>query len=152
MLFNLQRFIAILTIGLIMTCAVTTVQAEHSGVAMYQSKGEETSILLKTDRSWNGALFPPYPSGQPQLIVLKSTIAPNTRLPWHTHPFPCAAYITSGELIVETKDGLHKTVSPGSVVPELVGSVHRGFTGDKPVELIFFCAGISGKPFVIKEK
>jgi hypothetical protein len=35
-------------------------------------------------------------------------------------------------------------------LPEMVGTVHRGWTGDAPVELIVFYAGAKGMPTAVK--
>ena len=79
------------------------------------------------------------------LTVLRITIPPKTALPWHTHPMPNAAYVVSGELLVEKRDGgAIRQLVAGDVLPEMVGSVHRGVTGDKGVVLIVFYAGTKG--------
>jgi quercetin dioxygenase-like cupin family protein len=66
---------------------------------------------------------------------------------WHTHPMPNAAYIVSGEITVEEPGGKEKQhFVAGQVVPETVATVHRGVTGDQPVVLIVFYAGVKGMP------
>lgn len=103
--------------------------------------------LLKTDHSWDGSPYAPYPVGQPEITVLKITIPANTALNWHTHPMPNVAYVLSGELRVETRDGKHMTtLKPGQVLPEVVQTEHRGTSGNKQVELIVFYAGGAGMP------
>lgn len=107
----------------------------------------QSQTLLSTGSSWDGAPYTAYPSGQPQLSVLKITIPPHTSLKWHTHPMPNAAYIVSGEITVEEKDGGKKRhFTAGQVVPETVNTIHRGVSGDKPVVLIVFYAGTKGMP------
>lgn len=107
----------------------------------------QAETLLRTDSSWDGVAYASYPSGQPELTVLKITIAPHTSLPWHTHPMPNAAYVLSGEITVEKKEnGQKKLLSAGQVLPEMVGELHRGTTGDLPVELIVFYAGAKDMP------
>ncbi|GAB7522108.1 cupin domain-containing protein [Paraburkholderia sp. 2C] len=108
--------------------------------------GIQIETLLKTDKSWDGTPYKGYPSGQPQLSVLKIEIPAHSVLPWHTHPMPNAGYVVSGEITVEKKDGEKQTVKAGQVLPETVGSVHRGVTGDSPVTLIVFYAGTEGMP------
>jgi quercetin dioxygenase-like cupin family protein len=106
-----------------------------------------STVLLKTDRSWDSVEYDSYPAGQPELTVLKFVIPPNTILPWHTHPMPNAAYVISGKLNLESEDGRHHvTLHAGDVLPEMVGTVHRGWTSDTPVELIVFYAGAKGMP------
>lgn len=109
--------------------------------------GVTVEQLLKTSESWDGEPYAPYPAGPPQITVLKIVIPANTALGWHTHPMPNMAYVLSGELFVETRDGKHKLLlKPGQVLPEVVKTEHRGTSGDKPVELIVFYAGGTGMP------
>ncbi|QYD73694.1 cupin domain-containing protein [Paraburkholderia edwinii] len=110
------------------------------------SSGIKVETLLKTTKSWDGTPYKGYPSGSPQLSVLKIEIPAHSVLPWHTHPMPNAGYVVSGEITVEKKDGEKQTVKAGQVLPETVGSVHRGVTGDSPVTLIVFYAGTEGMP------
>ena len=103
--------------------------------------------LIKTSESWDGAPYAPYPLGPPEITVLKIIIPANTALGWHTHPMPNVAYVLSGELFVETRDGKHKLLlKPGQVLPEVVQTEHRGTSGNQPVELIVFYAGGKGMP------
>lgn len=107
----------------------------------------EVETLLRSGSSWDAVPYTAYPSGAPELSVLKITIPANTTLPWHTHPMPNAAYILSGELTVEKKEtGAKKLLKPGQVLPEMVNEFHRGFTGDMPAVLIVFYAGSKDLP------
>jgi len=109
-----------------------------------------SKVLLQTDHSWDGVKYPPYPTGQPEITVVKVHVPAHTTLPWHTHPMINAAYILSGTLYVESKDGsVHKTLKPGDVLPEMVNKVHRGYTTDQPVDLIAFYAGVPGMPTAV---
>jgi quercetin dioxygenase-like cupin family protein len=107
----------------------------------------QSKILLRTSSSWDGTPYQAYSPGQPELSILKITIPANTQLKWHTHPMPNAGYIVSGELTLEKKDG-GKTqhFTAGQTVPEMVDALHRGMTGDQPVTLIVFYAGVKGMP------
>ncbi|CAB3775143.1 cupin domain-containing protein [Paraburkholderia humisilvae] len=111
-----------------------------------QPASVNVQTLLKTDASWDGARYKSYPSGRPQISVLRIEIPPHTSLPWHTHPMPNAAYVLGGELTVEKPDGGKQRITVGQVLPETVGTVHRGVTGDNPVTLIVFYAGSDGLP------
>ena len=106
----------------------------------------KTEILAKSTSSWDGTPYQSYPSGQPEVTVVKITIPAHTTLKWHTHPMPNAGYILSGELTVEKKDGTKKHFVAGEVVTETVNSIHRGITGDEPVVLIVFYPGTPGMP------
>ena len=103
--------------------------------------------LLKAEASWDGTPYERYPAAAPELTVLKIVIPPRTAFPWHRHPMPNAAYVVSGELLVEKRDGGQTIrVVAGDVLPEMVNGVHRGVTGDVPVVLIVFYAGARGLP------
>jgi quercetin dioxygenase-like cupin family protein len=102
---------------------------------------------LQTSAAWNGAPYQAYSKGTPELSILKITIAPHSELKWHTHPMPNAAYILSGEITVEQPGGTTKRhFVAGQAVPETVNTLHRGTTGDQPVVLIVFYAGVKGMP------
>jgi quercetin dioxygenase-like cupin family protein len=110
-----------------------------------------STVLLKTDQSWDGMKYDSYPAGRPELTILKFVVPPHTTLPWHTHPMPNAAYVISGTLSVESEDGRHHaTLHAGDVLSEMVRTVHRGSSGDTPLELIVFYAGANGMPTTVK--
>ena len=107
----------------------------------------QSETLLRTSSSWDGEPYKSYPSGQPELSILKITLAPHTKLEWHSHPIPNAAYIVSGELTLERKkDGQKQHFSAGQAVSETVDTFHRGVAGNEPVVLIVFYAGSPGVP------
>lgn len=106
--------------------------------------------LLETEKSWDGSQYSKYPEGTPQISILKIKIAPHSSLSWHTHPMPHAAYVLDGMLTVEKKiTGEKKHLKAGEVLPEMMDSVHRGYTGDEGVTLIVFYAGKKGMPLSI---
>jgi quercetin dioxygenase-like cupin family protein len=112
-----------------------------------QSPGPvQMETLTQTTKSWDGTPYKAYPTGQPQISVLKVTLAPHTTMKWHTHPMPNAGYVLSGEITVETKDGTKQHFVAGQAFNETVDIVHRGVTGDQPTVLIVFYAGTPGMP------
>ncbi|HEY1948240.1 MAG TPA: cupin domain-containing protein [Bryobacteraceae bacterium] len=106
----------------------------------------QVETLIQSTSSWDGTPYKAYPAGQPQITVLKFSIAPNTTMKWHTHPLPNAGYILSGELTIERKDGVKRHFKAGDALTETVDSVHRGITGPNPVVLIVFYPGTPGLP------
>jgi quercetin dioxygenase-like cupin family protein len=107
----------------------------------------QSETLLRTSSSWDGEPYESYPSGQPELSILKITLAPHTELEWHSHPTPNAACIVSGELTVERKkDGKKQHFAAGQAVSETVDTFHRGVAGNESVVLIVFYAGSPGVP------
>ncbi|WP_216843048.1 cupin domain-containing protein [Granulicella sp. S190] len=112
----------------------------------------QIETVLQTTSSWDGTPYKAYPAGQPKLSVLKITIPPRTKMKWHEHPFPNAAYILSGDLTVEKRDGTSKHFATGEAVAEMVDSAHRGVTGEAGVVLVVFYAGNSELPLSISEE
>jgi quercetin dioxygenase-like cupin family protein len=79
--------------------------------------------------------------------MIKVTIAPHTALPWHTHPFPNAAYVLSGTLTVhERVSGKRQVFHQGQSFAESVNDVHRGESGDEPAVLLITYSGTPGVP------
>jgi quercetin dioxygenase-like cupin family protein len=108
---------------------------------------------LQADHSWNGNQYTQYPKGRPELTMLKLTIAPHTKLPWHTHPFPNAAYVLSGTLTVHDKlSGKTKVFHQGEAFAESVNDIHRGEAGGEPVVLLVTYSGTPGVPTSIPAK
>jgi quercetin dioxygenase-like cupin family protein len=99
------------------------------------------------------AAYTHYPTGRPELTMLKLTIAAHSQLPWHTHPFPNAAYVLSGTLTVHDKiSGKTKVFHQGEAFAESVNDIHRGETGDEPVVLLVTYSGTPGEPTSIPAK
>jgi quercetin dioxygenase-like cupin family protein len=106
----------------------------------------QSETLLRTSSAWNGAAYTAYSKGAPELSVLRISIPPHTKLNWHTHAMPSAAYIVSGEITVEQLSGRKQHFVAGQVVAETVNTLHRGVTGDLPAVLIMFYAAVKGMP------
>ena len=113
----------------------------------------EVQQILQTTQSWDGKDYQGYPTGQPQLTVLRITIPPNTALHWHHHPVISVGYVLSGHPTIEKRDTGERTIVRASqAVAETVQTTHRGFTTDEPVELVVFYAGQFGLPITINEE
>jgi quercetin dioxygenase-like cupin family protein len=139
--------------------ALTAIVAAASLLNAYAQAGADKvaaaqrEVLLQADHSWNGNAYTHYPTGRPELTMLKLTIAAHSQLPWHTHPFPNAAYVLSGTLTVHDKiSGKTKVFHQGEAFAESVDDVHRGETGDEPVVLLVTYSGTPGVPTSIPAK
>ena len=130
-----------------LTAAATVLSLLGCGTQAKDAAQIEKQVLLERGESWDGTPYTAYPSGPPQLTLIRLKIPARTQLPWHTHPMPNAAYIVSGELTVETRaNGASRTLRQGQTLAEMVGTEHRGITGNTPVELLVFYAGTPGMP------
>lgn len=128
------------TLLVTLTCLSTLACSNNN-----EKTGIEKEVLLQSSASWDGTPYASYPEGRPELTLLKLKIPANTELKWHTHPIPNAAYILAGELTVEARDsGQTQVLKQGQTLAEMVNTVHRGKTGNSPVELIVFYAGSQG--------
>jgi quercetin dioxygenase-like cupin family protein len=112
----------------------------------------QIETVLQTTSSWDGTPYKPYPAGQPRISVLKITIPPRTKMKWHSHPFPNAGYVLSGDLTVEKRDGTTKHFVAGEAIAETVNSVHRGVTGEAGAVLIVFYSGNAELPLSISDE
>ena len=109
--------------------------------------------ILQTSQTWDGIGYQPYPTGQPQLTVLRIAIPPNTASDWHRHPVISVGYILAGKLTIEKRDtGERKILQAGQTLAETIQTTHRGFTTDEAVELVVFYAGQVGTPITINEE
>ena len=103
----------------------------------------QVKVLAKTTRSWNGTRLPHYPSGQPQITILRITVAPRSQLAMHEHPVINAGVLLKGRLTVVTDDNEILHLKAGDAIVELVGKPHYGKNEtDEPAEIIVFYAGI----------
>ncbi|RMP36499.1 hypothetical protein ALO95_01977 [Pseudomonas syringae pv. antirrhini] len=127
--------------------AATLLVLTGSAIAQQAAPSVESRVLLKSKTSWDGTPYTSYPEGQPELTLLKINIPANTALKWHSHPIPNAAYVASGEITVETRDSKKEIrLKKGDALAEMVDIMHRGKTGDTPVELIVFYAATEATP------
>jgi quercetin dioxygenase-like cupin family protein len=129
-----------------MIAALLSSALVYSAAAEDASSRIKTEALLQSTTSWDGTPYKVYPAGQPKITVLKISIAANTVMKWHSHPFPNAGYVLSGELTLEKKDGTTQHFVEGQAIAETVDSVHRGVTGAEPVVLIVFYSGTPDLP------
>jgi quercetin dioxygenase-like cupin family protein len=109
--------------------------------------------LTVSTETWTGKKLPAYPSGQPEISILKITIPPGQRLPMHKHPVINAGVVLRGELTVTTDKGEVLHVKAGQPIVEVVNEWHYGANhGTEPIELIAFYAGVKGVPITIPQK
>ena len=105
----------------------------------------QTEILVQGTSAWDGTAYERYPSGQPELSVLRIAIPAHKELPWHTHPMPNATHVISGSITLEHRaTGMKRTIRPGDTLIEWMNEEHRGVTGDEPCVVVNFYAGSRG--------
>ena len=106
--------------------------------------------LAQSTRSWDGALLPHYPEGQPEVTILHITIPAGTRLPMHHHPVINAGVLLEGQLTVVAEDGRRLELHAGDPIIELVNTPHYGVNeGDTQAVIIVFYAGTESAPVTV---
>ena len=110
----------------------------------------ETTELVRTSQSWDGADLPDYPQGKPEIVGMKYVIPAGQRLGMHHHPTLNFGILVAGELTIVAEDGTTYTVHEGETVVEMVGTVHHGENrGTKPVILYMFYLSQKGQPLSV---
>ncbi len=108
--------------------------------------------LAHTQKSWNGALLPGYPEGQPEVRILSITVPPGQNLPVHQHPVINAGVLLSGHLRVHTTDGQILDLHAGEAIVEVVNTWHWGESvGPDPAHIIVFYAGQADIPVTVTQ-
>jgi quercetin dioxygenase-like cupin family protein len=114
--------------------------------------GVQARELVRSDRSWDGRLLPPYPTGPPEITIRRITIPAGARLDLHSHPVINAGVLLSGQLTVVTSEGKTLELREGDPIVEVVGTPHHGLNrGRGPAEIIVFYAGAPGLPLSAAE-
>lgn len=129
----------------------------QSGCAQLRSgpqTGEGSPVvreqLIKTTRSWDGALLPAHPKGQPEITILRITIPAGALLDAHRHPVINAGVLISGQLTVVTTEGKKLHLKAGDPIIEVVGTLHYGINeGNDPAEILVFYAGVVDMPTTV---
>ncbi|AMV72431.1 hypothetical protein JCM30471_09460 [Desulfuromonas carbonis] len=117
-----------------------------------EAPGIKAQQLAKSTRSWNGEPLSTYPSGQPEVTILRITIPPGAKLPRHEHPVINAGVLLKGELTVVADNGQTLHLKAGDPIVEVVETWHYGRNeGTEPAEILVFYAGVVGTPITIKE-
>ncbi|MFC0118660.1 cupin domain-containing protein [Pseudoalteromonas xiamenensis] len=113
----------------------------------------QVTEIVKSTHSWDGTALPAYPQGQPEIRILKFTIAAGATLPLHQHPVINAGVLLKGKLHVEKKSGEVLILNPGDPIVEVIDTWHFGRSiGEEAAEIMVFYAGIEGKPITLKAK
>lgn len=111
----------------------------------------ETTELICTSQSWDGAELPEFPQGRPELVAMKYVFPAGKKLGWHHHDVLNYGVLVQGELTIVAQDGTEKVVHEGEAVVEMVGTVHHGENrGTKPAVLYMFYVSQKGVPLSVQ--
>ena len=115
------------------------------------TKQIQVTPLLSTTKTASGQPIAYPKTDSPQVTAVMVEIPPGAQTGWHQHPYPCYAYILSGELTVEVKGGKAHKLQAGEALVEVVNTTHNEINnGTKPVRLVMFATGEKDKPFTVR--
>ncbi len=147
---KLLKFSALIFISIASQYAQADAERKHYYTDI---PGVEANVLIKTTKSWNGAVLPSYGEGQAEITIIRYRFAPGASIPMHMHPVINAGVLLKGELNIFTKTGEKITLKAGEPLVELFKEWHYGSNpGTEPVDLIVVYAGTVGTPLTIREK
>ncbi|MEB3332619.1 MAG: cupin domain-containing protein [Synechococcaceae cyanobacterium] len=134
--------------------AATALPVRALGEAHLSTSPEvRTEVLVRSDRSWNGSPLPAYPSGQPQLTLVRITIPAGITLPKHHHPVITAGVLLQGRLKVVMENGQSKLIKAGDGLIEVVNQIHHGESlGPDPAVIVVMFAGVQGVPTTVENQ
>ena len=99
----------------------------------------KTTELIRTSESWDGAMLPDFPQGQPELRVIRLDFPVGAKTGWHHHTVVNYGIVQQGDLTIVCQDGSERTFNEGEPLVEVIGTIHRGENrGRKPVVLVMF--------------
>jgi quercetin dioxygenase-like cupin family protein len=138
---------------------------QSSGLAAVEAPAPITTELLTGRQEFTddvAAQIRLKPDGRPEkvvnlndpsrLVVLKITIQPGVRFPWHTHPGPVLAAVTQGDLVfIYGDDCVERTYPTGAAFADPGSSVHFAFnrTGGETVVIATFMGVPAAGPLTI---
>ena len=107
--------------------------------------------ILRTTATASGQPIAYPKTDSPQVTAVLVEIPSGAETGWHVHPYPCYAYILSGNLTVKVKGKKSHELHAGEALVEAVNTLHNGMNkGIEPVRLVMFVTGETDKPFTIR--
>ena len=111
----------------------------------------KTTELIRTSQSWDGAMLPDFPQGQPELRVIRLDFPVGAKTGWHHHTVVNYGIVQQGDLTIVCQDGSERTFHEGEPLVEVIGTIHRGENrGRKPVVLVMFYYSEPGAEITIQ--
>jgi quercetin dioxygenase-like cupin family protein len=139
------------TVLLLIVLATAPARAQSSESEGYKRQVQVTPLLRTTTTSAGQPIA--YPDvADPEVTAVLVEIPAGAETGWHKHPFPCYAYILSGEIFVDVQGGATNQFTAGQAFLESINVFHNGRNpGPEPVRLVMFVMGEAGKPFTVRE-
>lgn len=114
--------------------------------------GPHQTELLAATTTWNGKPVAYPQAGQPKVTAMKVEIPGGEATAWHQHPVGNYAYVLSGKLRLELRDGTTHVFEAGQAFAEVVNTSHRGVAlGSEPVVLVVWYTGVVDGPITVAD-
>ena len=139
------------TVLILILLATAAARAQTKGTEGYKKQVQVTPLLQATTTSAGQPIA--YPNtADPEVTAVLVEIPGGAETGWHEHPFPCYAYVVSGEIFVDVQGGATNRFTAGQALVESVNMLHNGRNpGPEPARLVMFVMGEKGKPFTVRE-
>ena len=103
------------TILILMILATAPARAQEKEAEGYKKQVQVTPLLRATTTSAGQPIV--YPNtADPEVTAVLVEIPEGAETGWHEHPFPCYAYVVSGEIFVEVQGGATNRFTAGQAL------------------------------------
>jgi quercetin dioxygenase-like cupin family protein len=144
-----MKFRIAVTLSLIILMAPVCATSDE---AQGYKKQVQTTPLLRTTTTSAGQPIVYPETADPEVTAILVEIPAGAETGWHKHPFPCYAYVLSGEIFIDVQGGATNHFKAGEAFAESVNIFHNGRNpGSVPVRLVMFVAGEKGEPFTVRQ-
>lgn len=121
-----------------------------AALALSSTKTVQSTQLLQTTTTWNGAPIAYSTSTKPEVQAVVVEIARGGATIWHQHPVNNFAYMLEGKIRLELEDGTTKEFKAGDAFAEVVNTWHRGVNvGTGPVKILVWYTAEAGGPISV---
>jgi quercetin dioxygenase-like cupin family protein len=139
-----RRYVSFFIIFLVLGFTVTAAEGDDY-------TGAKVTVIKKSTTTASGQRMEYLKTDHPEVTALLVEIPPGGETGWHFHPVPVYAYVLSGTLTTEMKNGEKHEYKEGEAIFEAVNIAHNGKNlGKIPVKLVVFYTGEVGKPLTIR--
>ncbi len=121
-----------------------------AALALSSTPAVQSTQLLKTSTTWNGAPIRYSTSARPEVQAVVVEIAPGGSTVWHEHPVNNFAYVLEGKVLLELTDGTTREFKAGDAFAEVVNTWHRGVNiGTGPLKILVWYTAEAGGPISV---
>ena len=109
---------------------------QNAGLAYFET-------LKSSSTSWDGTPLPNYPTGTPEIKMVRVVIPTGDAIALHTHPVINAGFLIRGKIELTAENDRALTLNAGDTIIELVDQWHSGKsvgTDDAEILLVYLAS------------